>query len=563
MLLVLQVCFCLSINLGASVCITSLPKFELAHQIYGVPSEPFWIDIYGHAKVETVRAALSKYKDRYPLALAFASAAGNIDVARYLVRRYGYGRSAGSDPFDEFMAITEKGHVIRTSTHQPPSYYDADRRSEFRANEAYLVAAANGHLNVMKFLEVDFTGLHYEEALRLATLRGHMQLAHHLITKHSLHIHSKLCREAAKFDHLDFLKFLISTVDDPDRQLRFLAAAYLGAFETGRLSIMEFITGMCELEEPRLSVFRLKMKLIDMASKEDNADVIRYLFSTGSITTDDVHMINQMIPSAGEKVIHYLHFIGVFEPINYTWLLKACREDNVALARSLASHGYKIMQNIHGALRECFASSPWRLKSGKVFMFLVLIDPTFSTQDIIDCLRLDKSGLKPHRARRINDALFKMAFKKHGWDAYALIKKHPQKKCTDFSFLRPLLSEKVCISRWASIDIQMDAFVKDNLSELVSITGQTIAEAIHKRLSRFEDPVLQEYFETSLSFLSTKQLLEILKVAINDLSSTMIVRALIHQEVRLSKRENRKLLHKNEEAGPILNEKDEKHSDEE
>jgi hypothetical protein len=38
----------------------------------------------------------------------------------------------------------------------------------------------------------------------------------------------------------------------------------------------------------------------------------------------------------------------------------------------------------------------------------------------------------------------------------------------------------------------------------------------------------------------------------------MIVRALIHQEVRLARRENRKLQIKNEAAGPILNEIDEK-----
>lgn len=535
MVVVLQVYLCLSVSLGVKHVITRLPKFEQAHRVFGHPTEPFWIDIYGHAKVETVREALAKYHERYPLALAFASASGNLDVVRHLVRRHGYGRDGGEDSFDEFVDVTSNGYVIEQSVCQPPPYYDASQGNKFRAIEAYLAAAANGHVHVMKFLETEFNGLLYDEALKLATLRGHVRIAQHLIVKFSMHVPSKLCRDAARYNNLDIVQIFISTADNSDREIRYLAEAFLGAFQGGHFSITQYVVKICEVEEPRLSHFRLKMKLIELASKEDYVDLIRYFFNTGAITLDDTHMISPIIHYARENIIYYLHSIGYFRPVNYIWLCKACREDNYLLVSFLASHGYKVRKHIDRVMNECFTGIPLRLDSAKVFMYLVVLANDISNQDIVDCLRLDKSRLKPKRARQMNNVLFKMIFKRLGWDAFTLIRNRPERKFLENAFLKPLLVYQVGISGWNFIDSELDRFVNDHLSYLTSTANPTLQEAIEKCVARFNSSSLLKIFSKSEPYLSMKQLLQILTVAANRRSTSGIVRTVIRQETRLAK----------------------------
>jgi hypothetical protein len=184
---------------------------------------------------------------------------------------------------------------------------------------------------------------------------------------------------------------------------------------------------------------------------------------------------------------------------------------------------------------ECFTGFPLRLSSAKVFMYLVVLATDLSNQDIIDCLRLDKSELKPKRARQLNDALFKMVFKRLDWDAFTLIRNHPERKFLGAAFLKPLFVSQVSISVWNFIDCELDRFVNGHWSYLTSATRPTLQEAIEKCLVCFNSSSLLKIFRKSEPYLSMGQLLEILKVSANRLSTAGMIRAFIRQEIRLAK----------------------------
>lgn len=224
--------------------------------------------------------------------------AGNFEMVQWL-----YDNGYRASTINAFKVAVEKGHVaiVRWLMEKAQDNYDF--------NQAFIDAAANGHLELVQLIHSRTSIDRYESTLALAAGHGHLDVVQWLFqnarpTTLSISFLSSTplpdtreecaVSEAAGNGHVEIVQWLHAQIADRERQLEYNIAH---AAENGRLELVQWLV---QNSKPGLRYS------LDAAASSGNLELLQWL-KANTETFCSEHAINDAAANNHLHVLQWLH----------------------------------------------------------------------------------------------------------------------------------------------------------------------------------------------------------------------------------------------------------------